>query len=93
MLLIQAESQLKESYDHDAKTIIGNCDTYVYLGGNDLDTAKAVAGRCNAPLKKILYMPVDTNWIFRRGEAPYNGRNYQPEEIPEVTREDESMML
>ncbi|MCR5093334.1 MAG: type IV secretory system conjugative DNA transfer family protein [Lachnospiraceae bacterium] len=75
MLMIQAESQLQEAYGYDASTIIGNCDTYLYMGGNDVGTAKAVAERCDMPLKKILNMPVGTNWIFRRGQAPINGRN------------------
>jgi type IV secretion system protein VirD4 len=75
MLMIQAESQLTESYGYDGKTIIGNCDTYVYMGGNDVDTAKAVAERCDVPVKKVLNMEVGTNWIFRRGQAPVNGRN------------------
>ena len=79
MLMIQAEAQLEESYGHDGKTIIGNCDTYVYLGGNDVNTAKAVAERCNVPVQKILNMPVETNWIFRRGQSPINGRNFQLE--------------
>lgn len=77
MLMIQAESQLMESYGHDGKTIIGNCDTYVYLGGNDVETAKAVAERCDVPVKKVLNMPVETNWIFRRGQAPINSKNFE----------------
>ncbi len=76
MLMIQAESQLKDAYGDDGKTIIANCDTYIYLGGNDLETARAVAERCDIPVKKILNMPVGTNWIFRRGQAPVNGRNF-----------------
>ncbi len=75
MLMIQAESQLTEAYENDGKTIIGNCDTYIYMGGNDVDTAKAVAERCDIPVKKILNMPVGTNWIFRRGQAPINAMN------------------
>ena len=78
MLMIQAESQLTENYGVDGKTIIGNCDTYVYLGGNDIETAKAVAERCDMPVKKILNMPVGTNWIFRRGQSPVNGINFDP---------------
>jgi len=70
MLMIQAESQLQNCYGYDGRTIIGNCDTYVYLGGNDVETAKAVAERCDVPLKKILNMPVGTNWLFRRGQEP-----------------------
>jgi len=77
MLMIQAESQLTECFGYDGKTIIGNCDTYVYLGGNDIETAKAVAERCDLPVKKILYMPVGTNWIFRRGQAPVNAQNFE----------------
>lgn len=75
MLMIQAEAQLSRAYDEDGRTIIGNCDTYVYLGGNDLETADAVAKRCNLPLEKVLNMPVGSSWIFRRGQAPIRGKN------------------
>ena len=76
MLMIQSEAQLFRCYGDDGATIIGNCDTYVYLGGNDVKTAQAVAERADVPVKKILHMPVGTNWIFRRGQAPINGRNF-----------------
>ena len=76
MLMIQAESQLTSSYGDDGATIISNCDTYVYLGGNDVKTAQAVAERADVPMKKILNMSVGTNWIFRRGQVPVNGRNF-----------------
>ena len=76
MLMLQAESQLEQAYERDSSTIIGNCDTYIYMGGNDIDTAENIARRCNLPLGKILYMPVGTNWIFRRGELPVNGQNF-----------------
>ncbi|MFI3237584.1 MAG: TraM recognition domain-containing protein [Lachnospiraceae bacterium] len=42
MLMIQSEAQLTADYGYDDKTIIGNCDTYVYLGGNDVATAKEI---------------------------------------------------
>ena len=79
MLMIQAESQLKAGYGDDAETIIGNCDTYVYLGGNDVETARKVSERCDVPLKRILNMPIGTNWIFRRGQEPVNGVNLELE--------------
>lgn len=79
MLMVQTESQLEEYYGKDGRTIIGNSDTYMYMGGNDLETARAVAARCDLPLKKILYMPVGTNWIFRRGQMPVNGKNFDLE--------------
>ncbi len=84
MLMIQAESQLTECFEHDGRTIIGNCDTYVYLGGNDLETAQAVAERADVPVKKVLYMPVGTNWVFRRGNAPVNSVNFDLESFEEL---------
>ena len=47
------------------------------MGGNDVDTAKAVSERCDIPVRKILNMPVGTTWIFRRGQAPVNGRLFE----------------
>lgn len=70
MIMIQAESQLARAYGNDGRTIIGNCDTYIYLGGSDLETAKSIAERCNIPVGKILAMEVGRNIIFRRGEVP-----------------------
>ncbi|MGN0696937.1 MAG: VirD4-like conjugal transfer protein, CD1115 family [Oscillospiraceae bacterium] len=70
MLLIQSEAQLTQSYSSDRMTIIANCDTYVYLGGNDYATAEAVAMRCNKPVSQVLYMPVGSCWVFRRGSQP-----------------------
>ena len=79
MLMIQAESPLTAAYGDDGKTIIGNCDTYIYLGGNDVETAEQVAKRCNLPLQKILEMPVGTNWIFRRGQKAASATNFKLE--------------
>ena len=44
-----------------------------------METAKAVAERCDMPVKKILNMPVGTNWIFRRGQDPIYGHNFDLE--------------
>lgn len=70
MLLLQSEAQLEQSYGFDSKTVIANCDTYVYLGGNDVETANAVSKRCNKPMNQVLNMPVGSCWVFRRGEPP-----------------------
>ena len=70
MLMIQSEAQLRQGYEHDAQTIISNCDTYVYLGGNDVQTAQAVSERCDKQLSEVLYMPVGSCWVFRRGSKP-----------------------
>ena len=79
MIIIQAESQLFKAYGPDARTIIGNCDTYVYLGGNDLETADSVAKRANVSLDEVLYMPVGKTWIFRRGQMPVRADAFELE--------------
>lgn len=74
MLILQSISQLEAGYGVSAHTIMDNCDTQVYMGGNDIDTAEMVAEKCNKPTHQILNMPLGTNWIFRRGEQPMFSR-------------------
>lgn len=80
MLLIQAEAQLVQGYDADSETIIANCDTYAYLGGNDYRTAESVSKRCNKPVSQVLYMPVGSCWVFRRGSQPVYSHTLSPDE-------------
>ncbi len=76
-LLLQSETQLEAMYGADeAATIINNCDTYVYLGGNDLRSAKAISERLSTTLDQILYMPVGQVIIFRRGNRPVVSKRY-----------------
>lgn len=47
-LILQAQSQLKALYKDNADTIIGNCDSYLFLGGKEPTTLKelsAILGR------------------------------------------------
>lgn len=74
MLMIQAEAQLRAIYGEDGRTIVGNCDTYVYLGGADLETARSISERADVPLQDVLNMPLGKMWVFRRGERPRMGR-------------------
>ncbi len=69
-LILQSESQLKKGRAGTDKTILSNCDTYIYMGGNDIETAQAVSIRCNKPLEQVLYMPVGHCWVFERGKKP-----------------------
>ncbi len=77
-LLLQSESQLVSMYgENAAQTIIDNCDTYVYMGGNDVNTCQNVALRANKQTNTILDMPLEQVIVFRRGSKPYVGRRYQ----------------
>ena len=71
MLLLQSESQLEAMYERaGAATILNNCDTYVYMGGNDVQTCRDVADKCNKDLNSILNMDLHRVIIFRRGSEP-----------------------
>ena len=39
-LVLQAKSQLKAIYKDNADTIIGNCDSQIFLGGSEQTTLK-----------------------------------------------------
>jgi len=44
MMVLQTKSQLKSMYDqHKSETIIGNCDSEVYLGGKERSTIKEIS--------------------------------------------------
>ena len=42
-LVLQAQSQLKAIYKDNADTIIGNCDSYLFLGGKEMSTLKELS--------------------------------------------------
>lgn len=90
-LLVQSESQLSSLYGFDAATtIINNCDSYVFLGSNDLSTAQNISLRANKPLEDVLHMKIGDQILFRRGAKPKIGRRYnikENEAYKKVTRE------
>ena len=42
-IILQAQSQLKAIYKDNADTIIGNCDTTLFLGGKEKTTLKEIS--------------------------------------------------
>lgn len=70
-ILLQSLSQLESLYGHaKAMTIINNCDNFLYLGGQDVETARYVSFKANKPVSTILQMDLDKVWLFTRGLAP-----------------------
>lgn len=75
--LIQSESQLSSLYgSKKATTIINNCDTIVFMGSMDLETGRSISVRANRPLEDVLYMPIGSEIIFRRGMKPIFTKRY-----------------
>ena len=82
-MLLQSESQLSSMYGSTAATtIINNCDTYVYMGGMDIETCGNVSKRMNKPLEKVMSMPLEQVVVFRRGTQPAVARRYQTLDDP-----------
>jgi type IV secretion system protein VirD4 len=70
-LVLQAKSQLKAIYKDNADTIIGNCDSQIFLGGSEQTTLKDL----NASLGKET---IDTyNTGETRGQSQSYNLNYQ----------------
>lgn len=77
-ILLQSESQLTCMYgEGEARTIIDNCDTMVYMGGTDSLTCRNVAERANRSLQDIFQLPLEHVIIFRPGTKPIFTRRYQ----------------
>lgn len=77
-LLLQSESQLKKMYgDFGCTEILDCCDSYIYLGGNNYDTAKTISLKLDVPLTEILNMPVGEEVVFRRGQQGIMTKRYE----------------
>lgn len=77
-LLIQSEAQLRSLYgEYAAQTILDNCDTYIYMGGNDISTARNVAERINKPVSTVLSLPLEDVIVMRRGHKPVTAHRYR----------------
>ena len=82
-LIIQSLSQLEGLYGHaKSQTIINNCDTCLYLGGQDVQTASYIGTKLNKTVQTVLDMPLQTAFVFSRGQKPSRCEKYLPEEHP-----------
>lgn len=68
-IILQSISQLEGLYGHaDAMTILDNCDNCLYLGGQDVGTAKYMGIKANRSVHSILESPAGSAWLFTRGK-------------------------
>lgn len=68
-VICQATAQLEARYGAAAQTIVGCCDTVVYLGVNDIATARELSERADMPVSEVQSLPIGQAMIFRRGSA------------------------
>ena len=76
-VILQSISQLEALYGHArAATIMNNCDNCLYLGGQDVDTARFIAVKANRTTDTILSLPLGEAWLFTRGRSPRKVRRF-----------------
>lgn len=68
-VIIQSLTQLEGLYGKaKAVTIVNNCDHCLYLGGQDVETARVFAEKANRTVDTILTLPRGKAWLFAQGE-------------------------
>lgn len=97
-IILQSISQLEALYGHNkTMTIINNCDNCLYLGGQDVETARYIGIKANRTTDTILNMPLDEVYLFTRGSEPKKVKKYDIQqherykELPEALEEEASM--
>lgn len=86
-IMLQSEDQLTAMYgESDARIILDNCDTYLYMGGMNAGNASTVAWRCNLPVEGVLALKVGKEILFRRGEEPLVLDRYDITNDPEYQK-------
>lgn len=67
-IIVQSLTQLESMYSKtQANTIITNCDHILYLGGQDIETAKYIGNRCDKTEDTILQMKTGQAYLIERG--------------------------
>ena len=85
-IILQSQSQLKTIYKDAAETIIGNCDTMLFLGGKESSTLKEISETLGKETID-LYNTSDT-----RGQSPSFGTTYQKTGKELMSRDELSVM-
>ncbi|MCI9120730.1 MAG: type IV secretory system conjugative DNA transfer family protein [Oscillibacter sp.] len=76
-VILQSISQLEALYGHQkALTILNNCDNCLYLGGQDVETARYISVKANRTADSILNLPLNEAYLFTRGAPPQKVRKF-----------------
>lgn len=85
-IILQSQSQLKTIYKEASETVLGNCDTMLFLGGKESSTLKEISETLGKETID-LYHTSDT-----RGQSRSYGLNYQKTGKELMTRDELAVM-
>jgi len=70
-IILQSITQLYSMYGKSkAVTILDNCDTQIYLGGMNVETAEYFGVKMDKLTKSLLSLPLEMECVFIRGQDP-----------------------
>lgn len=76
-LIVQDLTQLGKLYGpHGGLVIANNCDTWLYLGGQDVGTAENLSRRLSKPVEAVLRLRLDEAFLMQRGSDPLRVQKY-----------------
>lgn len=85
-IILQSQSQLKSIYKDAAETIIGNCDTTLFLGGKENSTLKEISETLGKETIDLF------NTSDTRGQSRSYGLNYQKTGKELMTKDELAVM-
>ncbi len=80
-IILQDESQLESVYRADAQTIIGNCDTYLFMGSSDMSSCESVGKRIRKSPNDVAQMETNKCYVFS-GNKIFCNYKYSLEKHP-----------
>ncbi len=90
-IILQSVTQLTGLFgDSRAQTIIDNCDTIIFMGGNSLQTADMISARTNLPVNEVLDLPLDEEYLIVRGQKPRRLKKYNVQKHERYNELDEA---
>lgn len=81
-VICQSTAQLSQRYGEAAETILGCCDTQMYMGINDMSTARELSQRSDIAVSEIQSMPIGECLVFRRGIGMERQKRYNAADHP-----------
>ena len=92
-IIAQDYNQLEYAYGIAGKTICNNCDTWVFLGANDYNTASIMAKQVNTTTEKLMDMKIGECYIYRRAEKTKHTKVINLDKFKKIIRRKNGIII